>query len=196
VDRCGTSSTSRTAAAGCATRDEPLERGARTYDRSVAVEKGNVVVRRATVEDAEAVTALHGYLHRMHTEAHPDVFTVFDPALTRRRFERLLADDDALIWIAEVEGEPVGFASATLKHQEASDTVREDRALHVHELAVAPQARRAGAGRALMQAVEDCARSLQLTSVSLNTWLFNTEARGFYERLGYQRLNMQMRRRL
>ena len=98
--------------------------------------------------------------------------------------------------IAEVEGEPVGFASATLKHQEASDTVREDRALHVHELAVAPQARRAGAGRALMQAVEDCARSLQLTSVSLNTWLFNTEARGFYERLGYQRLNMQMRRRL
>jgi GNAT superfamily N-acetyltransferase len=47
-----------------------------------------------------------------------------------------------------------------------------------------------------MQAVEDCARSLRLTSVSLNTWLFNTEARDFYERLGYQRLNMQMRRRL
>jgi len=47
-----------------------------------------------------------------------------------------------------------------------------------------------------MQAVEDCARSLRLTSVSLNTWLFNAEARDFYERLGYQRLNMQMRRRL
>ena len=53
-----------------------------------------------------------------------------------------------------------------------------------------------GVGPALMQAVEDCARSLRLTSVSLNTWLFNTEARDFYERLGYQRLNMQMRRRL
>jgi len=103
---------------------------------------------------------------------------------------------DALVWIAESEGKPVGFVSATLKHQEASDTVREDRALHVHELVVAPQARRAGVGRALMQAVEDCARSLRLTSVSLNTWLFNAEARDFYERLGYQRLNMQMRRRL
>jgi hypothetical protein len=43
----------------------------------------------------------------MHTEAHPDIFTVFDPTLTRPRFERLLADDDALIWIAESEGEPV-----------------------------------------------------------------------------------------
>jgi ribosomal protein S18 acetylase RimI-like enzyme len=167
-----------------------------TYDRLVAVEKGNVLVRRATVDDAEAVTMLHGVLHRMHTEAHPDIFTVFDPVLTRPRFERLLADDEALIWIAEREGEAVGFVSATLKHQEASDTVREDRALHVHELVVAPQARRAGVGGALMQAVEDYARSLRLTSVSLNTWLFNTEASDFYERLGYQRLNMQMRRRL
>jgi hypothetical protein len=92
---------------GMRTRDEPVEPGAQTHDRSVAVEKGNVLVRRATVEDAVAVTALHGDLHRMHTEAHPDIFTVFDPTLTRPRFERLLADDDALIWIAESEGEPV-----------------------------------------------------------------------------------------
>lgn len=173
-----------------------MQRCTPTYDRPVPIEKTNVHIRRATVEDAEAVTTLHGYLHRMHTNAHPDLFTTFDPARTRPRFERLLAEDDALIWIAESEGEPVGFIFATLKHQEASDTVREDRALHVHELAVAPQARRNGVGRALMQAAEDYARSLQLTSVSLNTWLFNTEAREFYERLQYERLNMQMRRRL
>ncbi len=150
-----------------------------------------MLVRRATIEDAEAVTALHGFLHRMHTEVHPDIFTIFDPELTRPRFERMLAADDALSWVAEIDGEAVGYASANLVHREASDEVREERALHVHELAVAPQARGTGVGRALMQAAEDYARSLRLASVSLQTWVFNTGAHDFYERLGYERLSMR-----
>ena len=63
-------------------------------------------------------------------------------------------------------------------------------------LAVAPRARRTGVGRALMRAAEDYARSLRLGSVTLNTWVFNTAAHDFYERLGYERLHMTMRRRL
>jgi GNAT superfamily N-acetyltransferase len=61
---------------------------------------------------------------------------------------------------------------------------------------VAPRARGAGVGRALMKAAENYARSLRLASVTLNTWVFNTGAHDFYERLGYERLNMTMRRRL
>jgi len=114
-----------------------------------------VLVRRATVEDALAVTALHGYLHRMHTEAHPDIFRVFDPEVTRPHFEGLLASDDAFIWVAEVEGEAVGYVWANLVHREATELVHEQRALHVQALAVAPRARGAGVGRALMQTAED-----------------------------------------
>src|SRR2546430_2677217 len=75
------------------------------YDRLVPGEGASVLVRRATVEDVVAVTALHGYLQRMHTETHPDVFTVFDPEVTRPHFEGILASDEALIWVAEIEGE-------------------------------------------------------------------------------------------
>jgi hypothetical protein len=50
----------------------------------------------------------------MHTETHPDIFTVFDPEVTRPHFEGMLASDDALIWVAEMEGEAVGYAWANL----------------------------------------------------------------------------------
>jgi ribosomal protein S18 acetylase RimI-like enzyme len=162
----------------------------------VSGENASVLVRRATVEDAEAVTALHGYLQRMHTEVHPDIFTVFDPEMTRPHFEAMLASDDAFIWVAEIEGEAVGYAWANLMHREATDLAHEQHALHVQALAVAPQARGGGVGRALMQAAEDYARSLGLASVSLHTWVFNTGAHDFYERLGYERLDIRMRRRL
>jgi ribosomal protein S18 acetylase RimI-like enzyme len=159
-------------------------------------EGASVLVRRATVEDAVAVTALHGYLQRMHTETHPDVFTVFDPEVTCPHFEGILASDEALIWVAEIEGEAVGYAWANLVHRGATALAHEQRALHVQALAVAPRARGAGVGRALMQAAEDYARSLRLASVTLNTWVFNTGAHDFYERLGYERLHMTMGRRL
>jgi GNAT superfamily N-acetyltransferase len=47
-----------------------------------------------------------------------------------------------------------------------------------------------------MQAAEDYARSVGLDCVLLNTWAFNIGAHDFYERLGYERLSMRMRRRL
>jgi ribosomal protein S18 acetylase RimI-like enzyme len=158
--------------------------------------RGSVLVGRAAAEDAEAVTELHGFLHRIHTEAHPEIFTVFDPEVTRPRFERALAEDETLIWIAELDGQPVGYAYALPLDREATDEVHEEHALLVQALAVDPRARGAGVGRALMLAAEDYARAARLDCVLLNTWAFNSGAHEFYERLGYERLSMRMRRRL
>jgi hypothetical protein len=116
------------------------------YDRSVSGDGASVLVRRATVEDAGTVTELSGFLHRMHTEALPDIFTVFDPELTHPRFERMLAADDTLIWLAELETHAVGYACANQVHRERNDAVHEEHALFIQELAVSPRARKAGSG--------------------------------------------------
>jgi GNAT superfamily N-acetyltransferase len=158
--------------------------------------RGSVLVRRAAAEDAAAVTELHAFLHRMHTEAHPEIFTVFDPEVSLARFERALAEDQALIWIAERDGQPVGYVYAMPLDREATDEVHEEHALLVHALAVDPRVRGAGVGRALMLAAEDYARAAGLACVLLNTWAFNSGAHEFYDRLGYERLSMRMRRRL
>jgi hypothetical protein len=99
------------------------------YDRSVSGDRASVLVRRATVEDAATVTELSGFLHRRHTEALPDIFTVFDPELTHPRFERMLAAGDTLIWLAELETHAVGYACANQVHRERNDAVHEEHAL-------------------------------------------------------------------
>jgi predicted GNAT family N-acyltransferase len=50
-------------------------------------------------------------------------------------------------------------------------------------LAVLPEARGTGLGAALVRAVEDLARERELKTVELHA---QVEARGFYERLGYE----------
>ncbi|HEV2888795.1 MAG TPA: GNAT family acetyltransferase [Frankiaceae bacterium] len=55
----------------------------------------------------------------------------------------------------------------------------------VYYLAVSPAARRRGIGRALMRAAEDWLREREVPALHLLVRSENTEALGFYERLGY-----------
>ncbi len=80
-----------------------------------------------------------------------------------------------LVWVAEVDGKPVGFASIE---------PFED-ALHLWELAVHLDHQGHGVGRALVQAVADDARRRGLPAVTLTTFrdvLWNAP---FYARLGF-----------
>jgi hypothetical protein len=103
-----------------------------------------VLVRRATVDDAGTVTELSGFLHGMHTEALPDIFTVFDPELTYPRFERMLAADDTLIWLAELETHAVGYACANQVDRSYSERkLRRSAAKDAHVTAACSTRRRA-----------------------------------------------------
>ena len=57
---------------------------------------------------------------------------------------------------------------------------------HFITIDVAPERRRAGLGRLLMQAGEDYLRTLGCLAITLEVALDNIEAQGFYERLGYE----------
>jgi GNAT superfamily N-acetyltransferase len=57
--------------------------------------------------------------------------------------------------------------------------------LNVHDIAVIPEHRGAGIGRALMARVEACARSLGCCKVTLEVLENNTRARALYTSLGF-----------
>ncbi len=59
---------------------------------------------------------------------------------------------------------------------------------HLH-IDLAPEAQGSGAGRQLMAALEDELRSRSVASVHLGVDPANTRAHGFYEHLGYRRLD-------
>jgi ribosomal-protein-alanine N-acetyltransferase len=65
--------------------------------------------------------------------------------------------------------------------------------LQVHNVAVAPESRRAGLGRRLLAAAEDYARSRDAVCSVLEVRITNAPALAMYGRLGYRRIGRRRR---
>lgn len=133
-------------------------------------------VRRATVADAVAIARLHadnlGYDHPVGEVA------ALLPAV--------LADATQGVWVAEHAGEVVGVV-----HAHDYVLLYAPPLVDVMGIAVAASARRLGAGRALMAAVEQWAHERGAEGVRLVSGTSRDEAHRFYTDLGYEQAKLQ-----
>ena len=135
-----------------------------------------VVVRPMTPRDAEAVARLSGQLG--YPSAADDV---------ERRFRPLAEDSDVVLLVAEDgDGRVVGWIHVGGRRFLGSDTFAQ-----IDGLVVEASARRRGAGRALVRAAEEWARGRGYSVLRLNSNVQRTEARPFYERMGYEVIKSQ-----
>ena len=153
-----------------------------------------VAVRAARPEDWLAVQSLLRELDELHAELVP---AYFQPA-TRTELEwgTLLDDPTALALVAveEVEGgTPIGLLSMHLYDTPADPTMVPRRRGHTETLIVNARQRRRGIGRRLLAAASDWARARGATEMVLTTWVGNSEADAFYQRLGYRVLSQVLR---
>lgn len=143
-------------------------------------------VRRAQVDDLEQVLPLFlGYL------------AFYDQPADRAQAEGFLAahlaDGSATVLVADYEGGPIDTGQGATELAGFAllyptwDSLRQSRRWILHDLFVAPHARRGGVGRALIDASLDLARSTGATSVSLDTAHDNLLAQALYERSGFER---------
>ena len=96
--------------------------------------------------------------------------------------EALVAPESA-IFVADDGGRLVGFCTAYLDFE----SVRFGRRCWVEDLAVDPQRRSEGIGKALLDAAKDWARGAGATHLELDSGLARTDAHRFYEREGAER---------
>jgi GNAT superfamily N-acetyltransferase len=133
-----------------------------------------VVVRRATIDDAEAVTAL-GHALNEH-EGDPLEFWTLESV----RSQLFGSEPQMIVLIAEVDGRPAGYAG----FHEAWDSPHAARGLFLADLYVDEAFRRRGVGRALMAAMS---REVKQRGKSFFWWTrkaANERAGAFYRRLG------------
>jgi GNAT superfamily N-acetyltransferase len=130
----------------------------------------DTVVRAATPADAPALARLATQL------GYPT-----DVAAMPGRFARFSADGNAAAFVAERGGTVVGMATIHLRY-----TVNHESPIAQLTLLVVDEAHRtSGAGRALVSAVEDFARSHGAKRINVTTALHRAGAHAFYERIGY-----------
>ena len=87
------------------------------------------------------------------------------------------------------DGEPVG-AIWIGPNPQAPD----GKSWWVYDVGIAEEHRRKGYGRAAMLLAEEEVRKLGGTTLGLNVFGFNTEARTLYETLGYETISLQLRK--
>lgn len=109
------------------------------------------------------------------------------PQQVQSRLERLLAEQDQLVIVAEEGDELLGWIHA----QEFLSLASEPAAL-VTGLVVDPAARRRGIGRGLLAGVEAWARARGLGSLRLRAQVARREAHAFYRRLGFEPAKRQL----
>lgn len=138
---------------------------------------GGVVIRRANREDApvflELVQALADYERLSPPDAEAQARLIEDGFGPEPRFEA---------YLAELDGEAVGYAITCETYSNASFSARPT--LYLEDLFVRPDARRRGAGQALLRflASEALTRGCGRMEWMVLDW--NELAQGVYRRIG------------
>lgn len=138
-------------------------------------------VRPATLADAPALLPLLEQL------GYPDC-----DGFVERRIAELIAHPDAALWVAQAEGEVLGFISLHFVPQlaRAGDFCR------ISYLCVAEDARSLGLGALLEAAAEREARRRGCDRIELHSHQRRTRAHQFYARQGYEESPKYLMKRL
>jgi ribosomal protein S18 acetylase RimI-like enzyme len=146
----------------------------------------NSAVRRASEADAEVLSLLNADVQSLHASAMPERFKPLGPDTFPVTVARtLLANSSNLVFIAEVDSEPAGYAYAEVVHLPESSLRHAWDEVHLHHISVRPVYRRKGVASALLDSVRVAAGEIGISIVTLQVWSFNEDAQAFFRRQGF-----------
>jgi GNAT superfamily N-acetyltransferase len=154
-------------------------------------------IRLATAADLPALGRLGALLMRTHYDFDPQRFMEpgTDPAEGYAWFlGKQLKEDDAVVFVAERDGEVIGYVYAAL--EPVSWKELRDACGFIHDVLVEEQARRGGTATALMEAAIAWLREHGAPRVILGTAERNEGAQRLFAKLGFRRTMVEMTREL
>jgi ribosomal protein S18 acetylase RimI-like enzyme len=146
-------------------------------------------VRAGRRDDAKAAARLWVRSVEEHASYDPVYEAAPDAEKVMRRFlADLSSSSHSCLFVAEIDGEIVGFLSGELR--EGSPAFSPKTWAAIEDIYVVPELRSRGMGRALFEACRGWAEEKGATGVSLQVAAGNRRAREFYERLGFREVSV------
>ena len=152
-----------------------------------------LIIRRAEERDIPALDRLLFEVHKVHSDARPDLFKAGAKKYTDAELKAILADSRTPVFAAERDGEVVGYAFCIHKQFLNNNNMTDIKTLYIDDLCVDEAARGGHIGTALYQYVLDYAKAQGCYNVTLNVWADNVNAVRFYEKIGLrvQKIGME-----
>jgi GNAT superfamily N-acetyltransferase len=141
-------------------------------------------VRQAGPGDVDAVAPLFDAYRQFYQQPS-------DPALARAFIAERIARSESVIFLAEREGQAVGFVQ--LYPLFSSTAARPRRLWLLNDLFVSPSARGGGVARALMDRARRLAEDTGAAGLELATARTNLPAQRLYESLGWRQDELFLR---
>lgn len=151
-------------------------------------------VRRCEAADLDRVSVLAAKLVRMHHELDPARFLIRDKVREGYRWwvGQELANESAVIMVAERDGEIAGYAYGRVEERDWMKLL--DAHGKLHDLWVEEEHRGTGVAERLCRACIAELEALGAPRVLLDTAWANARARRFFEKLGFAPTMLEMSR--
>ncbi len=152
-----------------------------------------MIIRRATYSDAEILSRLNLDVQRLHARALPNLFKFPHSADFALDFMHdQLADQQNYIYIAQQDGEDIGYVFARFIERLENAFMYGRKYLYIDQISVKATHRGIGCGRQLMDMIFQLAKQEGIRTIALEAWNFNQDAQAFFTRLGFEAFNMRM----
>jgi GNAT superfamily N-acetyltransferase len=145
-----------------------------------------IAVRLATLDDAEVIGRQASSIQQLHNDALPMIFQPSSAdSFPPDKLAALVEDPSSIVAVAESGGKVVGHIYGEVVTRAEDEFRRADSCLYIYQIGVDDDARRQGAGAALIAFVRDWARTMDLAALIVDHLAFNARARAFYEACGF-----------
>ena len=153
-----------------------------------------LVIRRANVTDISMLDKLLYEVHKVHSDARPDLFKAGAKKYNDNQLAEIIKDDLRPIFVAELAEKVVGYAFCVHKQFINDNNMTDVKTLYIDDLCVDEEVRGMHIGKTLYEYVVNYAKQKGYYNVTLNVWADNTKAVGFYEKLGFkiQKIGMEV----
>lgn len=151
----------------------------------------NLKIRRGTAEDAKTLAPLAVQIFNDTFAANPlnkpeDMRVYIAEFMSVAAFERELADEDSIFFIAEITNQMIGYAK--LKENSIEDCVSDKNPIELCRLYVAHEFHGKGIAEKLMNECFAEAKRKKFQIMWLGVWEFNFRAQKFYEKHGFSKV--------
>lgn len=157
------------------------------------MQTGEVVIRRAEERDIPQIGALLYQVHRVHSDARPDLFKKGARKYDEKALKKILHDDGSPVFVYDAGERIAGYAFCVFRQFPPESSMTDVKSLYIDDLCVDEAFRGRHIGTELYRHVLAFAKESGCYNVTLNVWADNTSAVRFYESIGMrvQRIGME-----
>ncbi len=149
-------------------------------------------IYRAQQRHIPALLRLLKQVGQVHHEIRPDIFRSGALKYDEAALSELLREENRPIFVAECEGEVLGYCFCVRKDYRGSGVQTDRLELYIDDLCVEQSCRGQGVATALYRYVTAYAKETGCSFISLNVWCGNEGAMGFYEYMGLRPRHIMM----